>query len=321
MKKSIESFQEQFDYEPEIVNADKLGAFESAVIGGMGGSGLVAGILRMIKPELDIAAHHEYGLPVFLDKDDKKRLFIAISHSGNTEETLDFCKHASERGFRVAVVAAHGKLMEFAKENDVPYIDLPGDSLQPRVTLGFMLKAVLKLLGEDELLKEIGGLGEILDPDSFEDEGRKLSETLKGKVPVVYTSRRNQPIAYNWKIKFNETGKIPAFYNTFPELNHNEMTGFDVVDSTKGLSDNMHFVILKDSEDHERVLKRMDTLKKLYEDRGLPVTVVELTGKTRAERIFNSLILADWTAYHTAGIYGVESEQVPMVEEFKKAIQ
>ena len=316
---TIKNFPQQFKYEPEIVNGEKIGEFEFAVIGGMGGSGLVAGILRALKPELDIVTHHEYGLPTFLRQDEDKRLYVAISYSGNTEETLDFFDEAIKRNLKVVAISIGGKLLEIAEKEKIPYIKLPDTGIQPRMSLGFMIRAVLKLLGEEELFNEIGKLAESLNSD-LGKEGKVFAEKLTGKVPVIYSSRRNQTLAYNWKIKFNETGKIPAFYNTLPELNHNEMTGFDVVEGTRKLSKNMHFIILKDSDDDKRITIRMNVLEKLYKDRGLPVTVVDLEGQTRATKIFNSLMLADWTTYCTAEQYGVEAGRVPMVEEFKKLL-
>ncbi|MDP2650929.1 MAG: SIS domain-containing protein, partial [bacterium] len=91
-------------------------------------------------------------------------------------------------------------------------------------------------------------------------------------------------------------------------------------DGTRELSEKIHFIFLKDGDDHPKIKKRMEVLAKLYRDRGLPVLALELGGTTRLHKIFSSLILADWTAYHLALKYNVEPEQVPMVEEFKKLI-
>ena len=163
-------------------------------------------------------------------------------------------------------------------------------------------------------------LKDVLKPEALKLKGEELANKIFGHIPVVYSSRRNLTLAYNWKIKFNEGGKVPAFYNTFPELNHNEMAGFDVVEGTRGLSDKIHFIFIKDSDDHPRIKKRMEILEKLYRDRNLAVDNLELDGVTRLEKIFRSLLIADWTAVHIADMYGLESEQVPMVEEFKKMI-
>jgi glucose/mannose-6-phosphate isomerase len=91
-------------------------------------------------------------------------------------------------------------------------------------------------------------------------------------------------------------------------------------DSTKELSNKFYFIILKDNKDNPKIQKRMEVLEKLYKDRNLPVETIELSGKDTWHKIFSSLLLADWTAYYTAIEYGLEPEQVPMVEEFKKLI-
>ena len=317
---AIKNLPEQFKYEPEIKNSDKLDTHDSYVIGGMGGSGLVAGIIRTLKPELDVAVHHEYGLPKFLGKDAGERLFIAISYSGNTEETIDFLESAIKAKYPVAAISTGGKLMQIAEKNDVPFIQLPDTGIQPRMSLGFMTRAVLKLVGEDALYNESAKLANILDPASLEEAGKALAKALADSVPVIYSSRKNLAIAYNWKIKFNETGKIPAFYNTLPELNHNEMTGFDVNKKTRKLSENMRVVILRDTDDHPRIKERMEVLESLYKGRGLTVITVELEGSNRMEKLFSALALADWAAFYTAEYYGNESEEVPMIEEFKKLI-
>jgi len=317
IKEAIENFAEQFAYQPVIENKEKWQKFEKFLLVGMGGSHLQGDILRMLKPSLDFMIHSDYGLPEHIGKD---RLVIASSYSGNTEETISAFAYAQERGFPLAVSSIGGKLIELAKEHHVPYVKIPDMGIQPRSALGYTLRALLKLAGEEELLKETEELARVLKPKAFANEGKELAERMRGKVPVIYSSRKNQPIAYNWKIKFNESAKIPSFYNVFPELNHNEMTGFDVIGSTKELSEKIAFVFLKDSKDNERIQKRMAVVEKQYKERGLQVEVVEIEGEGLPEHIFSSLALADWTAWYTAKEYGTEPEEVPMIEEFKKKI-
>jgi len=87
---------------------------------------------------------------------------------------------------------------------------------------------------------------------------------------------------------------------------------------TEKLSKRFAVLLLRDTSDHPRVIKRMNILKRLYAQRGLVCENIPLSGVTRLQRMFSSLLLADWTAYYTAEQYGLESEQVPMVEQFKK---
>ena len=318
MEEAIKNFHTQFLWKPQIQNADKLPPAKKFVVGGMGGSHLAAGLLHLINPELDLVIHRDYGLPILAAAPDC--LYIASSYSGNTEETVNFAEEALKKGYTVATVSVGGKLLEFAQKNNLPHIVILDTKIQPRSALGFSLLALAVLVGDKKLLNELPLLAENLNPDALEEKGQTLSKELRSFVPVIYSSTRNSAIAYNWKIKFNETGKIPAFYNVFPELNHNEMTGFDAIQTTEGLSRQFHFIFLTDTADHPQIQKRMDVCVKLYKERGLAVATMPLEGRNTPEKIFSSLLIADWTAFHTSKLYGTEAEQVPMVEEFKKLI-
>ncbi len=218
----------------------------------------------------------------------------------------------------MVVIAVGGILLELAKKYKIPYIQLPDTNIQPRMALGFSIKALFKIIGDKKALHELLKLGTSLKAKRFEQEGAALAKKIKGRDPLIYASANNQALAQNWKIKFNETGKIPAFYNVFPELNHNEMTGFDTIQSTKRLSERFHFIFLKDGADIPRIKTRMNITEKLFKDRGFQVESISISHKNTFLKVFSTLLLADWTAYYTAKEYGAEPELVPMVEDFKK---
>lgn len=316
MDQAILDFAKQFAYEPQIQNADGFKSVRRYIIAGMGGSHLAGGLLKTRKPELQIIIHSDYGLPVV--ENPEESLIIASSYSGNTEETIDAFEMAHKNGMPLVAISTGGKLILLAKKYGVPYIQLPDTDIQPRSALGFSIIALCSVMNERELQNELLGLSAQLKPDLIEDQGRELALRIQTRVPIIYASSRNRAIAYNWKIKFNETGKIPAFYNVFPELNHNEMIGFDVTESTRPLSEIFYCIILKDASDDARIQKRMMVLENQYKERGITVESFEMKGETKFYKIFFSLVVADWAAFHSAKLYGVEPELVQMVEEFKE---
>lgn len=320
MEEAIKKLATQFNFVPVIENAAALRPATHFVLGGMGGSHLSADLLKIYDPRFNIHVHHDYGLPHLSDERFADAMFIASSYSGNTEEVLDFAEKALAKKYNLVVVGLGGHIIAWAKEHGVPYIQLPDTGIQPRSAVGFSIIALAKLMGGDAAVAELAHLGTKLSPLKLDVVGEKLAQELRGKVPIIYSSRTNIPIAYNWKIKFNETAKIPAFHNMFSELNHNEMTGFDIIPATKALSSNFHFIFLADANDNRKITLRMHVTKKMYEDRGLPVSVIEIAGDTPFEKIFNTLTIADWTAFHLSQFYGTEPDAVPMVEEFKKLI-
>ncbi|NCN53004.1 hypothetical protein GW950_00895 [Candidatus Wolfebacteria bacterium] len=321
MDEVIKNFTKQFEYSPEIINGGNLKKYKKFIVVGMGGSNLAPDLIKLRNPKLDIYAHRNYGLPDWDKKVLKESLIILNSYSGNTEEVLESFKIVNKNKYPMVAVSTGGKLLKLAMKYKKPYIQMPDEGIQPRMALGFNMVAILKAMGETAMVNELKKLTISLKPHEIERVGKSLARKLRDHVPVIYSSKKNFPIAYNWKVKFNETAKIPAFTNKFPELNHNEMTGFDVVSKTAHLSNVFSFVFLKDMTDNPKISKRMNVTERLYRERRLPVEVAMLNGKSPFHKMFYSLLLADWTAYHTAKEYGVDPEAVPMVEDFKKLIK
>ncbi len=319
IKEDIYNFSEQFGFSPEIKNEEKWGSFGKYVLLGMGGSHLQGDVLRAVLPDFPLHLHSDYGLPAV---DFGSTGVIAASYSGNTEEVLDSFSVALEKNIPVSVITKGGKLLEMAKEKQVPYIKLPQSGIQPRVALGYSFKALLKMLRIEWQEGEVEKLAKSLQKEQtgLKKKGEKTSLQIREMIPVVYASRRNSVVASIWKINFNETSKIPAFYNIIPELNHNEMTGFDKTPVTEGLNEKMIFIFLVDKEDDPRNQRRMEALKKVLEKRGFGVVEIEIRGRSRMEKVFSSILLSAWTSYYLSGFYNTDPNSVPMVEEFKKII-
>src|SRR3989338_8592648 len=269
---AIKNFSKQFGYQPELINGGGLNKFERFIFVGMGGSALGPDLLRVSNPELDICVHRDYGLPDLPDKVLQNSLIILNSYSGNTEEVLDAFKLALSKNLSVTAVSIGGKLLELARQNSIPYIEMPDWGLEPRLALGLNLKALLKILGQGDALTIVSKI-QLPEARLLEKAGKELAEKLRGFVPIVYSSRKNGPLAYAWKVKINETAKKPSFSNVFPELNHNEMAGFHPSEVSKLpscddcsvcarlLSQNFHFIFLKDLSDNPRTLKRMSVFE------------------------------------------------------------
>jgi len=309
MKDAILNFPKQFRFEPRIVNEDKLKECTKFIVVGMGGSHLCADILRCAYPEIDLLIRRNYGLPEVPDYFLNEALIVLSSFSGDTEEVLEAYEEAKTKGLSLAVIADRGELLERAERDSFPYIDLPNPGIEPRSAIGYSTLALAALLRHTDALQDLFKLKEI-KPTEYEKEGRGLAEFLDKRTPIVYASSENYALAYNWKIKLNETGKIPAFYNVLPEANHNEMNGF------MGKGD-FSFIFLRDERDHPRIQKRMDILELLYEETGYPVLKSHVVGEHMFERIFGNLLVADWMSLSLAEKQGLDPASTPLISEFK----
>ena len=316
MEETIRKTGKQFGFKPRIMNEESLGNYWGYVTVGMGGSILAAKLLKMWKPGLDMILHQNYGLPELPKPELTKRLIILSSYSGNTEEVLDAYEKAGEIGLNRIVISIGGKLLEMVKRDKTAYVQMPDLQIQPRSALPLSLLSFLKIINEKKMLSDIGLLEDKYRPGNFEPAGKKLAGKMAGRIPVIYTSEQNITLGYVWKITFNETGKIPAFCNVFPELNHNEMNGYDVFK----LADKFCFLFLEDTDDSLKIKKRMEVTAKMYKDRKLMVETIKLDNKNKYLKFFDSVAVAEFAACELAKGNGMEAEKVPMVEELKKKI-
>lgn len=317
VRAAIKNFNQQFEFMPRWVNQRSVKKFKKFVVCGMGGSHLAADLIKIYKPKLDLIIHSDYNLPDLEPINWQNRLVVVSSYSGNTEEAISAFWSALKRKLPVAVITKGGTLLNLAQKKELPYIQLPDIGLEPRLALGFSLKAMLKVFGLAAALKETTALSRWLKPLTQEEAGRQLAQRLQNLIPIIYASRRNWSVALNWKVKFNETAKIPAFVNFFPELNHNEMAGFE---TSPALSRPFYFIFLTDKDDLVKIKKRMTVLSEMYRQRRRQLEILPLRGQNVWQKIFSSLILADWTAYYLAIARKVEPGQTPMIEKFKKLI-
>ncbi len=320
MLEAINNFPQHFSYQAKIENKKYFKKFKDFVVLGMGGSHLAADLLLAIKPDLNIHVHQDYNLPTWQNSKLKKYLIIANSYSGNTEEVISGVRMALKNKLNLFVISTGGQLIKIAKENNLPYIQMPDWQIQPRQAIGLNLRALLVAMAENKMLSESFGLSKSLKANKQQANGKKMAEQLYNQVPIIYASRQNASLAFTWKIKFNENTKIPAFYNVMPELNHNEMTGFDRNESNKKLSSNFSIIYLEDKNDHPSIHKRFKVIKSLYKKEDLKQIAVPLRGENRWQEIFNNMLLADWASFYLAEKYHCDPDPVPMVEKFKKML-
>ncbi len=250
-------------------------------------------------------------------------LHIISSYSGNTEETIASFEDALAKGLPCIGFSSGGKLQELCQANGVPHVILPipMPGFQPRIGTGYFFGALAQILVNQGLLPDTLDVlrSETEDLTAalsvVEEKGRVLGESLKGKTPVVYASDPYDAVAMVWKIKLNENAKVPAFWNVFPEVNHNEMVGFTHPQAS------FCVIMLRDPGASKRILARYTATKNLLEKQGIEVVVIDLATKSVFFTMFESILLADFTSYYLALSYNQDPAPVPMVEELKKMLQ
>ncbi len=331
MRESILSIPQQFTEGFKLAESIKIKSdFNKILISGMGGSALPGDILRSYfydpltknpnYDKIEVHQNHFYKLPAIAYK---QCLNIVCSYSGNTEETISSLQEALEKKLPIVGISAGGKIEEICLENNIPHIKLtkPSDNFQPRMALGYFVSVIIQLLinsGKIDSIHKNNILSSkenlTTDISQLEKQGKELAKKLVGKTPVIYSSEKFKCLALIWKIRFNENSKTPAFWNFFPELNHNEFVGF-----TNPQAD-YSVIMLKDSLDNPHNLKRYELTAKLLKTRNITSHIINIPEGETMYRIFSSLALSNWTSYYLAIEYETDPTPVEMVEHLKKEL-
>jgi len=281
----------------------------------MGGSHLAGTLLQSMDEKIFI--HHDYDTPRLPSEILEKSIFVLVSYSGNTEEVLHTFQALQSTSYPVAAITTGGELLKLAQVNEVPHIVLPNTGIQPRAALGYQLRAITHLLKHPTY--DILGTLTSQEALSFEAQGANLAEQCLNKTPLICSSGENRGLAYYWKITLNETGKVPAFFNTFPECNHNELSGFNT-GTNFNTPGSYHAIYLVDDTDHARIQKRMHISQQVLEEKDVTSSTLKLTGSSKIEKLLTACHIAQWCALHIAEQTQADPEAVPLIETFKRKL-
>lgn len=321
---------EQGAFNAQVVNPEHDGrTITSIVVTGMGGSALAALLAKvLLQPELSISfdVTREYDVPNYVNE---QTLVIASSYSGNTEETVSSLQQARTRGAQIGVVASGGELIKIATENTISHVFIPS-GIQPRMAVIYNLRGLFTLLQNFgvisttwiEQLDSISGWLQqessqwIADVPTEKNYAKQLALETIGKTPVFYGSGLTAPLAYKWKISWNENAKNVAFWNQYPEFNHNEFLGW----SSHPIEKPFAVFDIKSSFDRARIGQRMELSDRLLSGRRPQAQTIQLKGDTLLAQFLWGSILADFASIYVAILNGVDPTPVVLIEKLKQEL-
>lgn len=312
----------------EAVEIPKAGKIGNVVISGMGGSAISGDIIAIIlksRSDVPVLVNRNYGCPKFVNAG---TLFIAMSYSGNTEETISAFKEAVQKGARMICVSSGGELKELSAKNKVPFIEIP-KGLPPRAALGYLLSAALNILQRsgminiksdlEETVKLLKQLSRKYGAAAYrENDVKQMALRLHGKIPVILTSDGTTSAAgLRWKTQLNENSKVTGILSVFPELDHNDLVNFSFL---KQGGHNFSFIMLRDGEDIERMKKRIEVTKSLISGNVGGVAEVWSQGDSLLARTMSLILFGDYVSVFLAALNGTDPTPVEIIEKLKKEL-
>ncbi|HLZ15535.1 MAG TPA: bifunctional phosphoglucose/phosphomannose isomerase [Cyclobacteriaceae bacterium] len=325
MKKLIEGFTQQLAHALKIGQAMDLvrpgSDIRNIIITGMGGSGIGANLVESLtfgRVPIPITVTKGYNIPQFVSP---HTLFIACSYSGNTEETLAAVNKGLLKRAHIICITSGGRMLEMAREYNLFYIQVPGGSTSPRAQLGYMMISLLYALYHTNLIgaafiKETENAIEYLDrgEKAIQSEAELIAKKLRGKLPIIYCDERLKAMATRFQNQLNENAKQMAHVNTFPEMNHNEIAGWRF---PQNILQQAQVIYLYSDHDHERVEKRMEICREIFEKRSNPIIDIVAEGASLLEQYYYLIHLTDWISYFLAKENGIDPDPVEAIDFLK----
>ncbi|MFN4909235.1 MAG: bifunctional phosphoglucose/phosphomannose isomerase [Bacteroidota bacterium] len=300
---------------------------------GLGGSAIGADLLRSYAAStigadhLNISVHRGYGVPNWMDSDTN---VVCTSYSGETEETLAAFDDVRKKTMRVVCITTGGQLGKRAITYGFPIINIP-PGYQPRCAIAYSFFPLLMIMsrygamdnragrmnakGIREILAHTDEVRDLYASSAAKNPALQIAKKLHGSVPVIYSaSERMDVVNLRWRGQIQENAKQLAFGNLLPEMNHNEINGWQ---HPKGKTKNFTAVMLRDPEDHRRVQIRFDALKDIIKGSVAEVIAPEAKGVTLLGRMFAQIYLGDWVSWHLAVLNKVDPSPVPVIQSLK----
>ena len=324
-----EQFENCLQMDFDFIDRYRL-PYDNILICGMGGSAIGGDILRTYgqrKATVPLIVNRDYQVPNFVDE---RTLAIMVSFSGNTEETLHAYHQSKERNASIICITSGGEIAELAKQNNDGLAVIPGD-LVPRAATGYLLGTVALILEEARLLpgvkeeinetvRVLSEMRKQLEPGAVESENqaRQIAGSLKDSLPLIWgVTGSSEAAAIRWKGQINENAKSPAYYNLFPELNHNEIVGFEMPED---LISRLVVIILRDETDNERNQRRIEITKGILEKKVKEIIEVKSIGRSFLARLYSLIYIGDYTSYYLAVNYGIDPTPVKVIDFLKSEL-
>ena len=331
----LSSFSDQCKHGWEIGEALELDRSDARspdniVIAGMGGSGIGGDLVKAVlgpQARCPIIVHRGYTLPAFVTS---QTLFIAVSYSGNTEETLLSVEQAFVQRANILAVTSGGKLQAFADAHKLPCVTIPAGQ-PPRASLGYLLMPILSICARrrsvpnrnlqndlEEAVARLAKLATDFRPDVPESLPKRLAQALHGKLPIIYAPQELEAVAMRWKGQMNENSKSLAYYSVYPEMNHNEIEGWK---HPRTLTQASHVIQLRDPIAPSQTQRRMAITAELIQPHTAGITQVRSEGKSLLARLLSLVAIGDWASFYLAILYAQNPTPVGRIEELKRRLE
>lgn len=301
----------------------------NVVILGMGGSAIGGGLVQSLsstRQRVPVFVLRDYNLPGFVDHNS---LIIAVTYSGNTEETVGAFREALAKGAKAIAITSGGEIESIANRARAPLYKIEYNA-PPRAAWGYLFIPLLLIFsklgllefGQADLEAIVATLNEQVSQNGIEvpfakNPTKKLAVSLQEKIIVTIGSGVMAEVARRWKTQINENAKQTAYVEALPELCHNSIVGLE---RPKAIGKELFYILFSSRFDHPRNTLRTQLLAAAIARRGIPYEIIESNASSPAAAVAQLVMQGDFVSYYLAILNRVDPTPVEPIEYLKKEL-
>ena len=299
---------------------------KNIIIAGMGGSAIggdVASVLERNNFKIPIQVLRGYSCPSYVNKN---TLVICSSYSGNTEETISVFMDALKKGAMICGITTGGILEKELVNRGRDIIIIP-KGLQPRAALAYSFIPIIKFMDKAEIIdssidnwlkstiETIRNYRNIYSEKNTKNPIYNIADKIKNKLPIIYADSSSFLIAaIRLKGQLAENSKILAYHNELPELNHNEIVGWE---NNLDLLSNFVVLWLKDSSDNPIVKNIQSITNEILKEINVEQYNISVDGNSFEERFLHMIHFGDWLSFWCALLLRTDPSPVHKINRLK----
>ena len=197
---------------------------------------------------------------------------------------------------------------------------------QPRAAIGFSIMSLLIILQKLHLsdstvsnyaIKSSEELDIFFDNYCQKDQyAFQIADKIKDSIVSIYgTQFSTDIVASRFRAQLAENSKIIASHNVLPELNHNEIEGWNNY-QFNNITKNI--IWLLDKDDNDRIKKRIRISSELLSEIKINNIKISCDGDNRIIRCFKLILLTDMISYYLANIKKIDPIPVNRIMTLKE---
>jgi len=308
-------------YENELVPID-FDNIDHIVFSGVGGSGAIGDLMSAIlsKTSIHVSVVKGYLLPKTVDSN---TLVIAISISGNTDETITTLESAQKLDCKKIAFSGGGRIESFCSENGIEFRKIQMLH-SPRASFCRYVYSILKVLNsiipiqrQDiiESLEKLEDISKKISSSNLTESNPSLglAEWITG-IPLLYYPAGLQAAAIRFKNSIQENAKSHAMVEDVIEACHNGIVSWEKPSKIKP-------ILLQGQEDYIKTKERWKILKEFFETKKIDYWEVLSIEGNILSKLITLIYLLDYTSIYLAVLSNTDPTPISPIDYIKNRLK